>query len=154
MKEQIDCKSFFERLDGLLDERTTRLVASAAAIEMEYGGISAVSRASGLSRPSIYTGIKELEQVSNGNNSSSQRQRKEGGGRKRISRNDPEIMKDLEHLVKPYVNGDPESPLRWTSKSLRKLCDELHGQGYKIGYVTVGKLLAVMGYTLQSNKKS
>jgi transposase len=156
MKEYVDYKQFFVRLEGLLDERATRLVASAAAADMGYGGISAISRQAGLSRPSIYSGIKELEQSRSESESQlqQQRQRKEGGGRKKIIHNAPEIVEDLESLINPYIRGNPESPLRWTSKSLRKLCDELRHMGHKIGYVTVGKLLESIGYTLQSNKKS
>jgi len=152
MKEQIDCNQFFTRLEGLLDERATRLVASAAAVDMGYGGISAVSRLSGLSRPSIYAGMEELEH--GGGELESLRQRTIGGGRKSIMCNSPEIMKSLDDLIKPHVRGNPESPLLWTSKSLRKLRDELRRMGHKIGHVTVGKLLESMGYTLQSNKKS
>lgn len=154
MKPQLSCNHFFKRIEGRLDERATRLVASAAALDMEYGGISVVSRLSGLSRPTIYAGMKELGQEHGKGNLQLERQRRKGGGRKGIVRNSPEITEALESLIKPHVRGNPESPLRWTSKSLRKLCDELEGTGHKIGYVTVGKLLESMGYTLQSNKKS
>lgn len=154
MESDINSKQFFEKLAGNLDERTTRLTAAAAAISMGYGGISVVSRLSGLSRPSIYAGMKELETAAKQSDQSTMRQRIPGGGRKNIVKNDPVILSDLNSLVKPYEHGDPESPLKWTSKSLRKLSSELKKMGHKVGYCTVGCLLKQLGYTLQSNKKS
>ena len=83
-----------------------------------------------------------------------QRQRKIGGGRKSLDNETPEVLKKLESLIKPYERGNPESPLRWTSRSLRKLREEMKRMGYNISHMTVGKLLDKLGYTLQSNKKS
>ena len=157
MVNEIDGKKFFNMVSDLLDERTTRLVASAAALGMRYGGISQVSRLSGLSRPSIYAGIEELKSQNTVNTVSleqEQRQRKIGGGRKSLDDEMPEVLKKLESLIKPYERGNPESPLRWTSRSLRKLSEEMKRMGYNISHMTVGKLLDKLGYTLQSNKKS
>lgn len=154
MANEIDGKSFFSTVSGLLNERTTRLVASAAALGMKYGGISQVSRLSGLSRPSIYAGIKELKNKDAANVECKPRQRKIGGGRKSIDNDTPEVLEKLESLIKPYEHGNPESPLRWTSRSLRKLSEEMKRMGYNISHMTVGKLLEKQGYTLQSNKKS
>lgn len=154
MESNINSKQFFDKLAGNLDERTTRLMAAAAASSMGYGGISEVSRLSGLSRPSIYAGIKELSDGVKLSDASAMRQRIPGGGRKNIVENNQAILDDLTSLVKPYEHGDPESPLRWTSKSLRKLSSELEKMGYSVGHCTVGRLLKRLGYTLQSNKKS
>ena len=154
MESNINSKQFFDKLAGNLDERTTRLMAAAAASSMGYGGISEVSRLSGLSRPSIYAGIKELNDGVKLLNASAMRQRIPGGGRKSIIENNQTILDDLASLVKPYEHGDPESPLRWTSKSLRKLSSELKKMGHSVGHCAVGRLLKRLGYTLQSNKKS
>ena len=154
MKNKIDGKEFFSHVTDLLDERTTRLVASAAAMGMGYGGISQVARLSGLSRPSIHAGIKELKSESATERIQDQRQRKIGGGRKSIDNVTPGVLEKLESLISPYERGNPESPLRWTSRSLRKLSEEMNRMGYRISHMTVGKLLKKLGYTLQSNKKS
>ncbi len=154
MVNEINGKEFFSCVSDLLDERTTRLVASAAALGMGHGGISQVARLSGLSRPSIYAGIKELKSESAVELNQEQRQRKLGGGRKSIDATTPEVLKKLESLIKPYERGNPESPLRWTSRSLRKLSEEMKLMGHNISHMTVGKLLGKLGYTLQSNKKS
>ena len=153
MVNEINGKEFFSQVSNLLDERTTRLVASAAALGMGHGGISQVARLSGLSRPSIYAGIKELKSESAVELNQEQRQRKLGGGRKSIDTTTPEVLQKLESLIKPYERGNPESPLRWTSRSLRKLSEEMKRMGHNISHMTVGKLLGKLGYTLQSNKK-
>lgn len=154
MKNEINGKTFFSMVSGLLDERTTRLVAAAAALGMKYGGTSQVSRLSEVSRPSIYAGIKELRSETMAIERQKKRQRKIGGGRKSVDSNTPEVLGKLENLVKPYERGNPESPLRWTSRSLRKLSAEMKKMGYNVSHVTVGNLLEKMGYSLQSNKKS
>jgi predicted DNA-binding transcriptional regulator AlpA len=154
MEKEIDGQKFFNMVSDLLDERTTRLVASAAALGMRYGGISQVSRFSGLSRPSIYAGIKELKSKNALSVVRGPRQRKLGGGRKSIGSNSPELLEKLDGLIKPYEFGNPESPLRWTSRSLRKLSGEMKQMGYNVSHMTVGKFLQNLGYTLQSNKKS
>eukprot|EP00831_Metopus_contortus_P072494 TRINITY_DN6614_c0_g1_i6.p1 TRINITY_DN6614_c0_g1~~TRINITY_DN6614_c0_g1_i6.p1 ORF type:complete len:433 (-),score=65.57 TRINITY_DN6614_c0_g1_i6:443-1741(-) len=154
MKSEINGEKFFSTISDSLDERTTRLVASAAALGMKYGGISQVARLSGLSRPSIYAGMKELKNKNAENEEGQARQRKIGGGRKNIDAETPEILAKLESLTKPYERGNPESPLRWTSRSLRKLSAEMKLMGHGISHMTVGKLLEKLGYTLQSNKKS
>lgn len=154
MKNEINGKTFFSMVSGFLDERTTRLVAAAASVGMKYGGISQVSRLSELSRSTIYAGIKELRSENTATDVQKQRQRKIGGGRKSVDRNMPEVLEKLEILVKPYEHGNPEYPLRWSSKSLRKLSAEMKNIGYNISHVTIGNLLEKLGYSLQSNKKS
>lgn len=145
--------SFFTVLDGLLPERFKRTTAAVMAKTLGHGGIKLVAQQSGISRSTILRGVKLLD---SGEEQELEltRQRKDGGGRKRIKEKTPEIMELLNKLIEPYVNGNPESPLRWTSKSLRKLSEELAAAGFSISYVSVGKLLEEMGYTLQSCKKS
>jgi len=154
MTQQIDGQQFFHRIADFLDERTTRLVASAAALSMGRGGITAAAKLADLSRPSIYAGISELNAERDVAQLPVKRQRRPGGGRKNIDDVQPELLKNLESLIEPYERGNPESPLRWTSKSLRKLSDELKRIGHKVSHVTVARLLGRLGYTLQSNKKS
>ena len=144
---------FFAMLRDRFGEREYRLASSALAITLPRGGISLVSKSSGLSRPTIYSGMQELEGAAPGP-SELDRQRKAGGGRKALGAKDATLESDLGKLVSPHQRGDPESPLTWTSKSLRKLAEELNNSGHSVGYVTVGKLLEKMGFTLQSNKKS
>ena len=144
-------KKRFSVLSRLLDERSRRLVAGAESLALERGGISAVSRATGISRPVIRQGIAELK---NPNTAWSGRVRRPGGGRKRIAEKDRAIMRDLEKLVEPITRGDPESPLRWTCKSVRHLAEELNRQGQAISYPIVAELLRELGYSLQANRKS
>lgn len=145
--------NFFATLRPQLGERAFRLMSSALAKSLPHGGISLVAEASGLSRPTIYSGIKELEEE-DVTPLAPERQRKAGGGRRPLTAKDPTLESDLRELVSSHQRGDPESPLTWTSKSLRKLASELRGSGHSIGHVTVGTLLEKMGFTLQSNKKS
>ena len=154
MAIQIDGEQFFSRISRFLDERTTRLVASAAALSMGRGGVTHAAKLAELSRPSIYAGINELKADSGIDELPRRRQRRPGGGRRSIDDADPELLRDLGDLIRPYERGNPESPLRWTSKSLRKLSDELKKMGHRVSHVTVGRLLGKLGYTLQSNKKS
>jgi hypothetical protein len=147
-------QKFFDQINGLLDERSTRLVAAAASLGMGYGGISQIARLSDVSRPSIYVGIEELESGVATKKIEEQRQRNIGGGRKSVDDEIPELLDKLEDFIKPYERGDPESPLRWTSRSLRNLSDSMKDAGFNVSHTTVGKLLGKLGYTLQSNKKS
>ena len=155
MANAIDGKNFFERIMDKLDEKSKRLVAGAAALSIGRGGISAVARMGNVSRPTIYSGIKELKESGPDKEvTGKKRQRRSGGGRKSIDSVNPQLVKELDELIKPYEHGDPESPLRWSSKSLRKLSDELKNRGHSVSHVTVGQILQKLGYRLQSNKKS
>ena len=111
----------------------------------------AVHKATCVSRPRIYAGLKE---ITSEEKLDKPRIRRRGGGRKKITENHPTLLEDLERLVEPLSRGDPESPLRWTCKSTYKLRDELVVQGYKRSQPKVGKLLSELGYSLQSNKKT
>jgi transposase len=144
-------KQRYERVAPALNERTRRLVAASEAITLGRGGISAVSRATGLSRQVISQGIKELQDEEP---TSSGRIRRKGGGRKKLVEKDPQLGVDLEHLVEPVTRGDPESPLRWTSKSVRKLAKELSEQGHQVSHELVSQLLYQLGYSLQANRKT
>src|SRR5215212_7448316 len=119
-------KQRFELLARHLDERTRRLRAASEALAIGRGGASRVARATGVSRRVIGEGIKEL---AGGPSAGAVRIRRPGGGRKRTTATDPTLREDLERLVEPVTRGDPESPLRWTCKSVRKLAEELRGSG-------------------------
>ena len=137
----------------VLDERSRRLLAAAEALALGRGGISTVARETGVSRPTITAGIKQLqEQVSDAQPEG--RIRREGGGRKQKVDTLPGLSEALESLVEPVTRGDPESPLRWTCKSLRRLSDELGKQGYSVSHRLVGDLLEKLGYSLQANSMS
>ncbi len=144
-------KQRFDLLVGELNERTRRLLAASEAMMIGWGGISAVSRATGLSRKAISQGIKQLQ---DGARVSEGRIRRTGGGRKKTVMKDPKLCEDLERLVEPVTRGDPESPLRWTCKSVRKLAQELNRQGHQVSHQLVSELLHERGYSLQANRKT
>jgi len=136
-----------------LDERQRRLYLAAEAKVIGYGGVSIVSRATGVSRNAIASGYDDYEQAKE-KQLPPGRIRKEGGGRKRTVEIDTTLKKDLESLIEPVTRGDPESPLRWSCKSVRKLSDELNRMGHKTSHRMVAELLHEMDYSLQSNRKT
>src|SRR4029450_6460275 len=140
----------FETLAGVLDERTRRLVAAAEAMVRGFGGVSIAARASGLSRGTVIRGMAELKAAPK--LSRTQRIRREGAGRKRTADRDGTLKRDLEALVEPVTRGDPESPLRWTCKSVRQLAAELQRQGDQVGRQKVGELLADRAYRLRGSR--
>lgn len=142
----------FVGLRGLLNERERRVWAAVEAKALGYGGISAVARATGISRRAIHVGLRELKtQQSCG---PSQRIRRIGGGRQLLVMTQPELPYALEALVEPTTRGDPESALRWTCKSVRRLAAELQEQGFHIERQKVADLLHELGYSLQANRKT
>src|SRR5438552_4275489 len=151
MKEEEAIKQRCERVAGELNERTRRLLAASEAMTLGWGGISAVSRATGLSRQVISSGIKELQEEQR---SHSGRVRRVGGERKKTVSKDASLSEDLERLVEPVTRGDPESALRWTCKSVRKLAQELQQMGHRVSYQLVSELLHERGYSLQANRKT
>jgi transposase len=154
VEEMVDLKQVKTRFGSLqkhLDERTRRLFAAAESEAIGRGGISAVSAATGISRRVIRQGKKELHAHAI---KLEGRQRRPGGGRKRAASEDPSLLVDLERLLEPVTRGDPESPLRWTCKSVRKLAEELKRQGHSTSYRSVGRLLDGLGYSLQANRKT
>jgi hypothetical protein len=132
-----------------LNERQRRLVVAAEARAVGRGGVSMVSRASGLSRPTVYRGLAELD----GTVFDPDRVRAAGGGRKRIVDTDPRLLVDLERLVDPATRGDPQGPLRWTTKSTMALARALRVMGHEVSHVRVGELLHELRYSLQANAK-
>lgn len=144
-------KKRFDAVAPFLDERGRRLIAASEALAAGYGGIAAVARATGVAPSTIGRGLEEL---SRGDNQLPGRQRRPGGGCKPIIEKDPSLRFDLEALVEPTTRGDPESSLRWTCKSLRRLAGALIEKGHRISYPVVGKLLHEMGYSLQANRKT
>ena len=135
----------------MLDERGLRRLVAAEAVAAGRGGVSAVMRATGLARSTIGRGLGELRA---GRPQDAERVRRPGGGRKPLSETDASLLDDLRSLVEPATRGDPQSPLLWTCKSLRKLADGLCGMGHKIGRTLVGELLHKLDYSLQSNRKT
>jgi transposase len=151
MKEEAAIKRRFEQVAGKLNERARRLVAASEAMALGWGGISAVSRATGLSRKAISHGIKELQEEEGRGEG---RIRRTGGGRKSTVSKDASLREDLERLVESVTRGDPESPLRWTCKSLRKLAEDLRKRGHQVSHELVSQLLHELGYSLQANRKT
>ena len=152
--EKIKIAQRYELINWALDERLRRLVAAAEAKVLGHGGITAVAEATGVSRRAIHAGLKELESPTDGAVSTTSRIRRPGAGRKSIIEIDTTLATDLEGLIEPVTRGDPESPLRWTCKSLRTLAIELGKMGHKVSHTHVGKLLVNIGYSLQGNKKT
>lgn len=143
----------FNKLAWTLDERMRRLFAAAEASALGRGGITKVAQATGVSRRAIHVGLRELSDLKEPVENPPKRIRKEGAGRKSVIQTDVGLMSALEKLVEPMTRGDPESPLRWTCKSLRTLAGELAANGHPVSYPVVGDLLRELGYSLQANRK-
>ena len=133
-----------------LDERQRRLVMGAEARALGHGGIKTVARAAGTSAVTVSRGVDELE----AGGKPLGRTRKPGGGRKPATQTDQGLGAALLALVEPGSRGDPESPLRWTTKSLRRLQGELAAAGHRVSAPTVAKLLKAEGFSLQANAKA
>jgi transposase len=144
-------ESKYQGLCDDLSELTRRRWAAVEAASLGRGGITAVSAATGLAHSTIRRGIRELD---GGDAPPEGRQRRKGGGRKRMEVADPGVQAALERLVEPASRGDPQSPLRWTCKSTRRLAQELTAQGHVVGPTTVRHLLKEAGYSLQANRKT
>ena len=143
--------SKFEALAPALNERARRVWAATEAKAFGRGGIAAVSRATGISVSTLRRGLEELDA---GDIAEPGRVRRRGGGRKNAAEQDPTLLADLEGLVEPTASGDPQSPLRWTSKSVRKLAAELAAMGHSVSHQLVSELLYLAGYSLQANSKT
>lgn len=146
-------KRRYERLRPELDERGRRLWAASEVMELGYGGIAAVARATGLSERTIRRGHEELRQPSASASTLTRRIRRQGGGRKSLVERDSQLVCALESLVEPTTRGDPMSPLRWTCKSTRKLAQVLRWQGHAVSHTKVAHLLSELGYSLQGTRK-
>ncbi len=147
-------RSKFAGLDPVMDERMRRLWAASEATALGHGGIGVVARATGLARATISNGCRELRAVAAGAPALPPRRvRRPGGGRKPLTEQDPDLVTALEALVDPLARGDPESPLRWTTKSTYQLAATLRAQGHRIGPWKVGQLLRERGYSLQATRR-
>lgn len=151
MKDPTGVRERYNAVALLLDEKSRRLVAAAECKAWGKGGVSAVSKATGLARQVIRQGLLELERPATKTDG---RIRRPGGGRKKASDKDPALISALEKLVDPTTRGDPESCLRWTCKSVRNLADELAAVGHQVSYPVVADLLHELGYSLQANRKT
>ena len=141
----------YSALVEYLDERGRRRWAATEAMALGRGGIVAVATATGLSDRTVKNGIQEIKAavaVSPG------RQRRPGGGRKPLEDHQPNLVQAVEKLVEPFELGDPQSPLRWTCKSLTNLQAELYAQGFQAGRTKIAGILVSLGYSLQSNRKT
>ena len=141
----------FRLIERHLDERLRRLVAAAEVAAA--GSVSAVARATGVSRRAIRAGVTELK-ARGAARLAPGRIRRPGGGRKRTVDQDPTLVRDLEQLIEPTTRGDPQAPLRWTCKSLRRLAAELTRQGHRTSHRMVAAQLQQLGYSLQANRKT
>ena len=151
MNDEAAITARYRTVAPLLDERARRLLAGSEALAIGRGGIAAVTRATGLARTTVARGVADVrggEQVAPG------RVRRAGAGRPSIEVRDPMLRRDLEALIEPTSRGDPESPLRWTTRSVRNLAAELRRGGHAISHQTVSELLHELGYSLQANRKT
>jgi hypothetical protein len=144
----------FVALAPVMDERTRRLWAATEAKALGHGGPTLVARATGIARSTLYLGLHELEHPGRGPVPQGHGVRRQGGGRRALTEQDPTLVTALEALVEPTSRGDPQSPLHWTCKSVRQLAAELRRQGHRVGRQTVAHLLAALGYSLQTNRKT
>jgi transposase len=151
MDDEATIHTRFAMLSPFLNERTRRLLTAAEAAALGRGGIAAVARATGVSRRAIAVGLAELHAPQA---ASASHVRRPGGGRKRTVQTDRTLQDDLERLIDPVTRGDPESPLRWTCKSVRKLAEELRRLGHATSHRMVADLLHDLGYSLQANRKT
>jgi hypothetical protein len=139
-----------------MNERMRRQWAACEALALERGGVAAVAKATGLSRTTIWAGMRALQQPQGGTGEPlvAERSRAPGAGRHPLVDTDPTLVNDLEALVEPTTRGDPQSPLRWTCKSTRQLAEELQRRGHQVSYRTVAALLHALDYRLQAPRKT
>jgi hypothetical protein len=142
----VDVDTVLGRLYALvvphLTEKQRRLLAGAAAGALGRGGGVRMARLTGLSRPTVYAGVRQLDDPPDPRG----RVRRPGGGPKRLVKRQPGLLQALDELIDPDTRGDPSSPLRWTCKSTRQLADALGAQGFQVSDDTVGRLLRQQGY--------
>src|SRR3989440_5528060 len=147
--EELSQEKQYQLMKGWLNERQWRLYVATEAKRIGVGGISQVAREAGVSRKTIRKGIHELE--AGALYQPGERLRKPGGGRKKVSQKDVRLRADLEAMLEP--KGDPQSLLKWTSKSGSKLREALTSQGHAIGETAIRRMLKAMGFSLKANKK-
>lgn len=151
MKDNVALMQKFQAIWPHLDERARRITAAAEAMAIGRGGISIVQRACGLSRPTIYSGIRDIEE---GRALPPGRVRDTGAGRKSAECHDPGIVAAMERLIESGTRGDPESPLRWVTKSTRTIAAELTSKKHPVSHTKVAQFLHEENYSLQSNRKT
>ena len=139
---------------GTLNEFQARLYVAQRASELGRGGVSHLARLTGMTRPTILKGMRELGGSGPVRAPAEGRLRRVGGGRKRSEQADPELAKELERIMEESTAGDPMSLLKWTTKSTRTLAAELERRGHAVSYVTVARCLHEMDYSLQANVKT
>lgn len=144
-------KAKYECIGPFLNERAHRIWCATEAKAIGRGGITLVHQATKVSRTTIYQGVKELKSDTT---LDFQRVRCKGGGRKKLDKKDSTLLRDLDKMIEPATRGDPENPLRWSSKSTIKLADELNMQGHNITQRTVYNILKEQNYSLKANKKT
>ena len=158
MQAESPIRQRWELMRELLNERQRRAMAAAEATVIGHGGVSQVAEATGLARGTISAGVREFKNGTNGFicevvPAPAQAVRRSGGGRKPTTLKDPRLLPDLLALVDPTTRGDPQSPLRWSCKSLRVLAGELVAKGHRVSHVLVAELLKAEGFSLQANAK-
>ena len=141
------------RVLGTLNEAQARVFVAQRALEEGRGGVSRLSRLTGMSRPTIMKGVAELKAKAPIVDDDSARVRKPGGGRKRVEELDPRIERQLKKILDERTAGDPMKHLKWTNKSTRAMAEELERKGHDVSHVTVARRLGEMGYSLQANVK-
>ena len=147
--EELSQEAQYQLMKGWLNERQWRLYVATEAKRIGGGGISQIARQAGVSRKTIRQGIRELK--AGARYQPGERLRKPGGGRKKVTEKDAGLRADLEKMLEP--KGDPQSLVRWTSKSVSKLREALTSQGHTIGETAIRKMLKAMGFSLKANKK-
>ena len=147
-------KEKYERIKSILNERDTRLILASEALSLGRGGISAVSKKSGVSRSTLTIGITELGSKRILNIVKGSSVRKSGGGRKKETEKNKNLEPVIEQIVCPHTAGDPMSPLLWSSKSLRHIAEAAKEKGCQISHQSVGEILKSKGYSLQGNRKT
>ena len=146
-----DIRRRYQAASAFLDERGRRLFVANEALALGYGGVTAASMATGVARSTINRGIAELRA---GRPDQGPRIRRSGGGRKRAVIRQPTLLAALETLIEDAIRGDPESPLRWVSRSQRNIVAALTGQGFNVSQKLVGQLLRQLKYSCQANRKT
>jgi transposase len=151
--DEITVEAKYRSLAPVLTERSRRLWAATEARALGHGGIALVERATGISRSTIQRGIRELdsgETLLVGTD----RVRRAGAGRPPAVVKDPSLFEDLDALIEPTASGDPDSPLRWTTKSVRSLADALRDMGHAVSHTVVAELLHELGYSLAGESEA
>ena len=153
-RKVLDSDRHWLRVLGTLNELQARVLVAQKALDEGRGGISRLSRLTGMSRPTIMKGIADLEGKAPLPRADTGRVRKPGGGRKRVEESSPGLKRALVRIVEERTAGDPMSYLKWTNKSTRTMAEQLAKKGHEVSHVTVARFLHEMGYSLQANVKT